>query len=485
VEFQYKNVKYCGNTVALRTDVHNMESTDEVVNSEGPIVPGLTWAKDLQWYKPFVKYKGSDRFDAVEAALSSKGLLAIVNGERYMFVDMLNYWCNLAAKVAMLRLCGLMDIKNATVNYPDATVGYNEFIIKRCDANEASTLPVSVCIGTMRLEVTMIPEKKTLLFTESRTVIDREGKTGSVPPVVYQCCIMPIRSTIHPTVYVFPGKCDLLGYIAQLYPDPRDLVTLLWHVGNCIVDPVSNPKSLMLYGPGGSGKSTVLRVIANMLGSCCGLLPDGCLTSPNMAMPVSVASVIASNRMAVCYDVALDKFPLNMSVFKNISGSDYVRVGELSVKTNCSLTIGTNGYPDIEKQPDYTSDAIMRRIVGLYMDVSALDIPVVAEPSGMDDRIDLAAGAVYIRMLYEYIPVTPNTVLSTLTTSFYPEVRNLIEETSDTIGTDEAYEVLCIIGFFIKARPNDVAYKARLVSRTAVYDFEGRMFIKGLRPIVC
>lgn len=462
-----------------------MESNNEVSVDDQPIVAGLTWAKDLQWYKPFVTYKGSDRFDAVEAALSSKGLLAIVNGERYMFVDMLNYWCNLAAKVAMLRLCGLMDIKNATVNYPDATVGYNEFIIKRCDANEASTLPVSVCIGTMRLEVTMIPEKKTLLFTESRTVINKEGKTGNVPAVVYQCCIMPIRSTIHPTVYVFPGKCDLLGYIAQLYPDPRDLVTLLWHVGNCIVDPVSNPKSLMLYGPGGSGKSTVLRVIANMLGSCCGLLPDGCLTSPNMAMPVSVASVIASNRMAVCYDVALDKFPLNMAVFKNISGSDYVRVGELSVKTNCSLTIGTNGYPDIEKQPDYTSDAIMRRIVGLYMDVSALDIPIVAEPSGMDDRIDLAAAAIYMRMLYEYIPVTPNTVLSTLTTSFYTEVRNLVEETSDTIGTDEAYEVLCIIGFFIKARPEAVAYKARLVSRTAVYELEGRMFIRGLRPIAC
>jgi hypothetical protein len=86
VEFQYKNVKYCGNTVALRTDVHNMESIDQVVDSEGPVVPGLTWAKDLQWYKPFVKYKGSDRFDAVEAALSSKGLLAIVNGERYMLL---------------------------------------------------------------------------------------------------------------------------------------------------------------------------------------------------------------------------------------------------------------------------------------------------------------------------------------------------------------------------------------------------------------
>lgn len=445
--------------------------------------PGLTWAKDTDWGKPFVVYKGAERFQAIDESLAMKGLLALINGERYIFVDTLNYWCNLAAKIAMLRLCGLMDIKNATVNYPDATVGYNEYIIKRCDANEATALPVSICVGTMRLEVTMIPEKKMLIFTEARTVIDRAGKIGQVPPIVYQACIMPIRSTIRPTRYIFPGKCDLLGYVAQLYPDPRDIVTLLWHIGNCILDPVSNPKSLMLYGPGGSGKSTVLRIIANMLGSCCGLLPDGCLTSRDNGMPIAVSSVIASNRMAVCYDVALDKFPLNMSVFKNISGSDYVRVGELYVKTNCSLTIGTNGYPDIDKQPEYNEDAIMRRVVGIVMDVSALDIPIIVEPSGADDRIDMVCAATYIRMLYEYMPVSPLRILSTLTASYYTRVLELVEETSDAITTAEAYEVLCIIGRVINARPESVAYKARLVSRTSIYEVEGRLFIKGLRPI--
>lgn len=451
--------------------------------TEDPNAPGITWAKDSQWYKPFVTYGGSERFKAVEEALVYRGLLANINGERYMFVDILNCWCNLAAKISMLRLCGIMEIKNATVNYPDAITGYSEFIIKYCDANEGSSLPMSVCIGTLRLEITIVPETKTLLFTESRTVIDRTNKTGSVPDVVYEACIMPVRSTIHPTKYVFPGKCTLLGYVAQLFPDTRDLITVLWHIGNSILDPVSNPKSLMLYGPGGSGKSTVLRVIANALGSCCGLLPDGCLTSNNNGMPITVSSVIASNRMAVCYDVALDKYPLNMSVFKNISGSDYVRVGELSVKTNCSLTIGTNGYPDIDKQPDYVSDAILRRIVGVYMDVSALDIPVVAEPSGTDDRIDFVSAALYTRLTHEYIPVTPITVLATLTSSYYMQARMLIEETEEHVEFGEAVEVIAIIGQLIKCPPEAAAYKARLISKGAVYEWNDRMFIKGLRPV--
>lgn len=443
--------------------------------------PGLEWTRDLGWEKPYVAYRGAERFKAIDE-LAMKGLFALVNGERYVFVDVLNYWCNLAAKISMIRLCGVMEIKNATVNYPDATVGYNEYMIKRCDANEASVLPISVCIGTSRLEVTIIHEKKMLVFTESRTVIDKNGKIGKVPPIVYQACVMPIRSTIRPIRYMFPGKCDLLGHVLQLFPDSRDFVTLLWHVGNCIVDPVANPKSLMLYGPGGSGKSTVLRIIANVLGSCCGLLPDGCLTSNNNGMPVSVSSVIASNRMAVCYDVALDKFPLNMAVFKNISGSDYVRVGELYVKTNCSLTIGTNGYPDIDKQPEYNEDAIMRRVVAIVMDVSALDIPEVKEPSGADDRLDFACAAIYMRMTYEYMPVSPIRVLATLTSSYYVRALELIEETSDPLSLDEAHEVLSIIGIIIGAAPTAVAYKARLISRTCVYDFHGKLLIRGLRP---
>lgn len=446
-------------------------------------VAGLTWAKDVNWSKPFVVYPGSERFKKIDDYLYYRGLIAVINDERYIFVDVLNYWCNLAAKISMLRLCGLLGITNATVNYPDATVGYNEHIIKRCDANKASVLPPSICVGTMRLEVTVDHNSKTVVFQDSRTVISREGKIGNVPDIVYQACIMPIRSVIYPDVYTFPGKCELLGYVAQLFPDTRDLITLLWHIGNCVLDPVSNPKSLMLYGPGGSGKSTVLRVIANTLGSCCGLLPDGCLTSKVNGMPVAVSSVIASNRMAVCYDVQLKDHPLNMAVFKNISGSDYVRIGELTCKTNCSLTIATNGYVDIEKQEEYTSDAIMRRLVGIYMDVSALDIPVINEPSGADDRLDLACAGIYTRLLYEYIPVSPRSVLASLCSSKYTEASDLLEETTDEVLVEDAVEVLCIIGFLTKSRPEDVAYKARLISKSAVYERHGRMLIRGLRPV--
>lgn len=200
-------------------------------------------------------------------------------------------------------------------------------------------------------------------------------------------------------------------------------------------------------------------------------------------MPVSVASVIASHRMAVCYDVALDKYPLNMSVFKNISGSDYVRVGEHTCKTNCALTIGTNGFVDVTKQPEYTSDAIMRRLVCLYMDVSALDIPKINEPSSQDDRLDLVCAGICVRLKYEHIPVSPTSVLATLCASQYIAACELIEEVDDVIDVIDAYEVLCIISRLIHEPVNAVSYKARLISRSAVYQYEDRMFIRGLAPV--
>ena len=51
----------------------------------------------------------------------------------------------------------------------------------------------------------------------------------------------------------------MLGFLAQLSPDARDMATALWHVSNCLVDPSENPKSLFLCGAGGPGKSTFVH----------------------------------------------------------------------------------------------------------------------------------------------------------------------------------------------------------------------------------
>jgi hypothetical protein len=164
-----------------------------------------------------------------------------------------------------------------------------------------------------------------LKLSDCRALVKVVSK--DVHPCVMGVCIMPIDTNVIPSIYRFPGEGRILIALMKLFPDPRAFVTILWHIGNCLVDPVSRPKCVMLCGPGGSGKSTVLQQVHSCLGGCCGIIPDGSLVGTSKSMSTDFAEVIASCRMALCYDVDLEAHPLNMSIFKDISGSDYVRVG--------------------------------------------------------------------------------------------------------------------------------------------------------------
>lgn len=70
----------------------------------------------------------------------------------------------------------------------------------------------------------------------------------------------------------------------------------------------------MLYGPGVSGKSTILQMIYACLTGFCGVLPDGSLVGRAKSMSGEITDVIAGCRMVLCYDVDLEKDQLNMSI---------------------------------------------------------------------------------------------------------------------------------------------------------------------------
>ncbi len=428
-----------------------------------------------------VSYRGGERYRALDELLHQKGLLCNVEGNQFVFVDSSNSWCNLASPAAMARINALMEITNATVNFGISLTPYIDHILKRCDSNISGIVPTSVCVGSSRLEVDLESEPGTIIFQPCRTLVPH--KRQRVPTEVYSLCYMPIATHILPTSYTFPGLCTLLGFVAQLFPDLRDLVTLMWHVGNCLIDPSDNPKSLFLCGPGGSGKSTALRAIYNSLQRCCGTLPDGSLTSNLRQMSPDVAEVVTSCRMAVCYDVDLEKEPLNMAIFKNISGSDYIRTKHVTCKSNCSLTMAANGIVDIDKQEVYKTDAIMRRVVCVYMDVAASFIPKERMPNKPDDKLDFACACMHIRLKYDHMPVSPSNVILTLCSSKYEVVMEMLCETEEALTKVECEEVLSIVSYAIGVTRNEVLFKAKLISVPAVFEMDGATYIRGIKPM--
>lgn len=444
-------------------------------------MPGtLQWRKDGAWDKPLVETKGRERFDDIDTWLDKPGLLCRIYGGEYVFVDTSNCWSNLGSSEAMSRINSLVGITNATVNYEKAIRAFIKYIVKRCNARVGKTIPTSVCIGTLRLELELDRDAGILKFQPSRPLLDRMSST--VNAIVASVCIMPIDTVAIPEVYRFPGVGDIVHHLSKLFPDTRDLMTILWHVGNCLVDPVSRPKSVMLCGPGGSGKSTLLQQVYTCLIGCCGILPDGSLTGYTKSMHPDIAEVIAGSRMAICYDVELEKDNLNMGVFKNISGSDYIRVGAISCKTNCSLTLATNGIVDVEKQPQYHTDAIMRRVVCVLMNVAALSIPQTIVPEDPESRMDFICFCIYVRLMYDNMPVSPMSLLLTLCASKIDDVLQYVTETSEEISDLDGIEVLRVLSTALGFRPDEILFKAKLISPITVIKAGDTQILRGLRP---
>lgn len=439
----------------------------------------ITWRYDVKWEKPMVKSKGRQRYDDVDKYLYHQGLLCRIHGGEYIFVDTANYWCNLASDEAVSRINAMIDIMNATVNYEKSFKPFIKYIIKRCNANVGAPIPTSVCIGTERLEIELDENSNTITFNECRALLK---VAANVDRIVAGVCIMPIDITLIPSSYMFPGKGEILNYIIKIFPDMRDLITIMWHIGNCVVDPISRPKSVMLLGPGGSGKSTLLQIMFSSLIGCCGIIPDGALTGRSSSMSQTVSEVVASFRMAVCYEVGLEKDKLNMSVFKNISGSDYIRVGYNSCKSNCSLTLASNGIIDLERQPDYLEDAIMRRVVCVLMNVNAMEIKTSYPPEDIESRLDFICACIYIRLRYEFMPVSPMSLLLTMCASKIDKALEHIKETTEPINVFDGSLVLDVLAGILRLSKADIILKAKLISPLCTIDVDGHTLLRGLCP---
>lgn len=442
----------------------------------------IIWREDEGWDKPMVEMKNRERYDDLDKALYKPGLLCNLDGAQLIFVDVSNSWDNLISESAVVRIEAIIDIKNATVNFSDAFLPYLGHITKRCNHNVAQTPPVSVCIGTSRYELEFDPELKTIGFMLCRPLIPA-ARSGTKPKVL-SVCYQPANHTRVPDAYTFPGLGEILNYLMPLFPDKRDLFTYLWNMGNCMLDPVMRPKTLLLCGPGGSGKSKALKMLEVSISGCCGVLPDGSLTG-SKDMSDIVAQTVISSRMAICYDVNLETAPLNMSVFKNISGSDTIRLGRVSCKTSCSLTLATNGLVNTLAQPGYFEDSIMRRLMAIEMNVNAMDAPFATDPNEIVPKLDFLCAGLYARLTFDSPPLSPMCVVLTLTMRNYPRAKLLIrEETSRPPSTVECVEVLALLSHIMGVLPSEVSRKAKLISPTTVFESEGQYFLKCLVPTV-
>lgn len=439
--------------------------------------PGVVFVEDEGWDAMPEDDDTLEVYYSLRERIVNTGYVAYSDGNMYFFIDASRQWSLLMAKDSLARICKILGANNVSVSTSEAVEHYYPWLAKHAIVNVALPLQRSICVGTRRLEVSV--EGDALIFSRSRRLVEVPLEADQRAP---ELCVMPVMATLLPAAWRWPGGAAVYNHIVPLFRDPRDFLTFAWHVGNCLVDPVQSPSCLMLAGPGGSGKSSILNTINTVLEGCVGVLPNGTFTSGAANVSEKVLKQLVSSRMVTCGDVNLDDSAMDVHALRTIVSGDYITLGPFRSLMRSSLTLATNGYLDPKADINLASDAVIRRVTVLHMDAAAQLLDFEQIPHSQEARGDFVCMCTYVRMTHKHKPVTPTTVLRSIMGIRYLGVEDLIEETDEPTLADYI-EVLSIVQAATGIPSSDVGHKASLVSRDAVVQIGRRKFLKGLRPV--
>lgn len=442
----------------------------------------LVYYYDVDWNKPAILLPGAEKWQLIDKYYVDKGLVADLSGQQMMFLDVANHWISLVSHTAALRVSQVIGNDNVSVSYGASYAPYYSKMAKACNSNSVSFVPASICVGTKRLGIEYNRKTRTLNL-EPVDPLPLKRSAG-VPPFVYSLCYLPTDHIDIPMSYEFPGIGSVLNFLYPLFPDKRRMITYMWLLGNAIVDPISRPRCMMLVGPGGAGKSTALRMAMAALSGASNLIADNILVRNYESLNDKVAQVVIKSRLVTCFELDLVNNDINMSVFKNITGNDFVRSGEFMSRAACSFAIATNGLHNVVREPEFMSDALSRRMVCIKMDVDTSNADFELDPSISRDKMDFLCACAYTRMKYSHLPITPEDLIITLAGTLYPKVMRYIrEERSRPVEIVEGRAVISIIAGILSTSARSVVDRCKLISLLCIDYTPLGYVIKGLVPI--
>lgn len=437
---------------------------------------------DLDWNKPAVVLPGAEKWGTLDKSLVSNGLVADLCGQQMMFLDVGNHWISLVSSTAALRVSQIVGNDNVSTGYAGAFAPYYSKLAKACSANSANFVPTSICVGTRRLGVEYSRKSRSLQFEPVDPFPIR--KQRNVPEFVYSLCYQPTDHVDIPISYTFPGVGVIPRFIEPLFPDKRRMVTYMWLIGNAALDPVARPRCMLLVGPGGAGKSTALRMAMAALSGAANLIADNILTKTYDSLNDQVAGIVVRSRLVTCFELDLINRDVNMSVFKNITGNDYVRVGEFMSRAACSFAIATNGLPNVVREPEFMSDALSRRMVSIKMEVDTSNAPFEPDPNLSKDKVDFLCACTYVRMRHSHLPIVPEDLVITLCGTLYPVVMSYVrEERFRPITILEGRAVISIIAGILGTTQQSIIDRCRLISMSCIDLTPMGYVIRGLVPV--
>lgn len=256
----------------------------------------------------------------------------------------------------------------------------------------------------------------------------------------------------------------------------------MWFIGNTARDPIARPRCLLLCEPEGLEKSIALGMAAAAMQGATSVTPDNILTRSHSDLEDRIAQIVVKSRLVTCYELDLNRKEVNMSMFKNVTGSDYVKVWEFISKAVCSLAIATNKLPNVNRQPEFTSDALSRRIISLKMNVDTADAPFEPDPSHGLDKVNFHCACLYVMICYSHLSISSDNLLISLCISKYFQALEFVDgDYIENISAMEDRAVISIIAAVMKSEPYRVLERYRLIFISSLFAIIIDDIIKDIR----
>ena len=224
----------------------------------------------------------------------------------------------------------------------------------------------------------------------------------------------------HPEAVTTGNEVDRwLDFIA---PDPGDREMLLQFCGYCMTRDIRQQKFLILVGSGGSGKSTLIRLLSEVVGS------DNISSISLKELTQRFASYgLMGKLLNCCADLEVSALE-DVSMLKKILGEDYLR-GEpkgkdaVTFRNYAKLIFSTNELPLVLSE---RTNGFYRRLMVLSMDMQ----PPIVRPDFFDIlKADLAH---FIHLAVEALEqmYESGTIAESVNSS---EAVNRLRQESDTV----------------------------------------------------
>lgn len=196
-----------------------------------------------------------------------------------------------------------------------------------------------------------------LLNVENGTLDLRTGELKPHTPSDLITRLCPVR-------YDPSADCPWwTSFLDRFLPDPEIQAFLQRYLGSCLTGDASDQAIVILYGPGGNGKSTLIETVTRVLGDYFVGTPFSTLTmNRDSGQATNDLAALAGARLVVASEPP-EGATLNTATVKHLTGGDTITARHLyreffSFQPEFKLTLVTNHRPQIEE----ATHAVWRRV---------------------------------------------------------------------------------------------------------------------------